>query len=39
MELAKPELDALDREYQAGVLNAEEWERRRQEVRRKYQLE
>jgi hypothetical protein len=39
MERAKVELDALDQQYRAGILNAEEWERRRQEVRRKYQLE
>jgi hypothetical protein len=38
-ELAKKELDELDRQRRLNILNPEEWERRRQEVRRKYGLE
>jgi hypothetical protein len=37
--LAKKELDELDRQLQQGILNQDEWERRRQAVRRKYRLE
>lgn len=39
MALAKAELEILDRQYREGILNAAEFDRRRKEVRRKYQLE
>jgi hypothetical protein len=39
MKQAKKELDVADAEHDAGVLNEEEWQLRRREIKHKYKLD